>query len=252
MSSSASSMSLSRFYFQHFHVYVNISSDKKLLDEAYRLRYQVYCREHAFENPEQFSDGREYDADDKRSVHSLLVHSATGAVAGTVRLVLPVRPPPAHGGLPIDRLISDDVRGELDRLPRQTLAEVSRFAVSREFRQRLGDQKTLLGDFLPETIDHSNVHRRRIPNLCLGLIGALVHNSEDLGITHWCAEMEPTLLRMLRTLGIEFQPLGPLIDYHGLRQPCFIHVESMLDRVWAKRPDVYELFLDSAAAEQAL
>ena len=35
-----------------------------LLDEAYRLRYQVYCVENPFENPAEHSDGRERDADD--------------------------------------------------------------------------------------------------------------------------------------------------------------------------------------------
>src|SRR5579863_9500193 len=75
-----------------------------LLDAAFRLRYQVYCVENPFENAAEHSDGRERDADDDRSIHTLLVHRRTGIVAGTARVILPI-----HGGLlrplPIHRIL---------------------------------------------------------------------------------------------------------------------------------------------------
>src|SRR5690606_4423219 len=37
------------------------ASTPELLDAAYVLRYQVYCNEHAFENPAEHPDGREVD-----------------------------------------------------------------------------------------------------------------------------------------------------------------------------------------------
>jgi N-acyl amino acid synthase of PEP-CTERM/exosortase system len=51
--------------------------------------------------------------------------------------------------------------------------------------------------------------------------------------------MEPTLLRLLTRLGIHFDPIGPVIDYHGRRQPCFIPLETLLPRVKRERPDVW-------------
>ena len=50
------------------------ADDPERLDRVYRLRYQVYCLEHPFENADEHSDGRERDEDDDRSVHTLLVH----------------------------------------------------------------------------------------------------------------------------------------------------------------------------------
>lgn len=242
LSPKAPDTSLTHFYFQHFRVLRNVSSDRTLLDEVYRLRYQVYCREHPFENPNDFPDGREHDEYDQRAVHSLLLHAGSDAVAGTVRLVLPWRDgQKAVGKLPIEGLISETTQAEFNQLPRETLAEVSRFAISRVFRQRVSDRGYSMGGFLSESDSNQ---RRRIPHMCLGLIGALVHNTHQFGLTHWCAEMEPSLLRMLRLLGIEFRSLGPLIDYHGIRQPCFIDVDSMLRRVRVKRPDVYDLLTD--------
>src|SRR5947207_1152481 len=74
-------------YREHFEVVR--ASTPSLLDQAYRLRYQVYCIENPYENPDERADGREMDIYDDRSIHALLVHRRSGAVAGTVRVILP-------------------------------------------------------------------------------------------------------------------------------------------------------------------
>jgi len=67
------------FYNEHFDV---VRADTRaLLDQAYRLRYQVYCVENPFESPAEQVNGRETDLDDDRSVHALLVHRRSGAMA---------------------------------------------------------------------------------------------------------------------------------------------------------------------------
>jgi hypothetical protein len=43
----------------------------------------------------------------------------------------------------------------------------------------------------------------------LGLVQGLVRISQELGLTHWCAVMEPSLLRLLRRTAIHFEPLAP-------------------------------------------
>ena len=74
-------------YRRHFEVVRADTAD--LLDEAYRLRYQVYCLENRYENPDQQVHGRERDLYDDRSVHSLLIHRRSGLAAGTMRVILP-------------------------------------------------------------------------------------------------------------------------------------------------------------------
>jgi len=44
---------------------------------------------------------------------------------------------------------------------------------------------------------------------------------DQLRLTHWCAIMEPFLLRLLQMNAIHFIPVGPLVDYHGLGQPSY-------------------------------
>ena len=81
-------------------------------------------------------------------------------------------------------------------------------------------------------------------HLPLGLIRSCVEMSVREGITHWAAMMEPALLRLLTRLGIHFNPLGPLVDHHGRRQPCWVDLDVMLRRVFAERPDVWDVITD--------
>jgi N-acyl amino acid synthase of PEP-CTERM/exosortase system len=46
-------------YREHFEVVR--ASTSSLLDQVYRLRYQVYCVENSYEDPKQQMDGRERD-----------------------------------------------------------------------------------------------------------------------------------------------------------------------------------------------
>jgi N-acyl amino acid synthase of PEP-CTERM/exosortase system len=81
----------------HYGRYFDIvpAATPDLLERAYRMRYQVYCVEHAFLDPADHPGGLETDASDARAVHSLLVHRASGATCGAVRLILPDAARPA-------------------------------------------------------------------------------------------------------------------------------------------------------------
>jgi N-acyl amino acid synthase of PEP-CTERM/exosortase system len=124
-------------------------------------------------------------------------------------------------------------------LARGSIAEVSRFAISKDFRKRLEDVPSPTG--VGPQWHESGDERRRLPHLCVGLIQGLVYNSRLHGIDAWVAEMEPALLRMLRKLGIYFDNMGPRIEFHGKRQPCYTHLDRMLERTKVERPDIWAL-----------
>ena len=81
--------------------------------------------------------------------------------------------------------------------------------------------------------------------MSLGLIQSLVSMSVQHGITHWCALMEPKLLRMLAAMAIHFKPMGAPVEYHGLRQPCYCHVGTVLDRVRREQPMFWQILTDA-------
>lgn len=210
------------------------------LEQAYRLRYQVYCRERNFEAPEEYSHNLETDRYDSRSLHSLLVERSRGTTAGTVRLILPDPSAPLDS-FPIQRICSHPLLMERKLLLTNSAAEVSRFAVSKSIRKDLRESALEGGCRSGEHSAHSRILRFSIP---LGLMKATLHMSLENGITDWFAVMEPSLLRLLSGFGIYFKPIGPLVDYHGVRQPCHANVAALLERVRRECPEVWRFVVD--------
>jgi N-acyl amino acid synthase of PEP-CTERM/exosortase system len=208
-----------------------------LLDAVHALRYQVYCVEHPFERLSDHADGRETDSYDSHSAHAVLRYNPTGAVVGCVRLILP-QADRGVAALPIHELLTGEARARLERCDPTRTAEISRYAVSRMFRRRAGDDEypdVHMAD-LP-----ANEVRRLVPHVSLGLMRGISALAAAEGITTLCAAMAPALIRLFERLGAGFEPLGPVIDYHGPRQPCLADCEGLLAGLAARQSQYYEL-----------
>ena len=236
---STASRAARELYRQYFDTVIVSHNDAELRNEAFRLRFQVYCVENSYEDPAANADGLERDDYDERAVHCLLLHKGSRSWAGAVRLILPSVDNPDHS-FALQAVCNDPQISDSDRFPIKVMAEVSRFCISKDFRKRQGDW------LYPESNEAENHQdeRRIIPNMTLGLIEGLIKMSLDHGIFYWCAVMERPLLRLLSRLGIHFETVGPLVDYHGRRQPCMIELRKMLIRVQEERPDVWEILTD--------
>jgi N-acyl amino acid synthase of PEP-CTERM/exosortase system len=79
----------------------------------------------------------------------------------------------------------------------------------------------------------------------LGLLQDLLRQSIALELTHWAAVMEPKLLRMLAAMGVHTTPIGPLVSYHGLRQPCYCRISEMLEQLHHERPEHWLVLTDA-------
>ncbi|HUN43418.1 MAG TPA: PEP-CTERM/exosortase system-associated acyltransferase [Acetobacteraceae bacterium] len=184
--------------------------------EAFALRYQVYCIER---NYEPGYNGIEQDGYDDSAVHAVARWRQTGKVIGTVRLILP-NDPPGNDDFPMQRICDP---GVLDGLPRNTIGEVSRFALAKWMTQQM-----------------RRTSADTAPILRLALIRGAVWLSAEVGHTHWVAMMEHTLLRVLRATGIHFVPLGAAVDYHGLRQPAVAELVPTMARLAREQPVMWE------------
>ncbi len=241
---------LTESFSKHFKVTLVSKDDSELLAKSLRLRYQVYCKEKEFERPEDTSIELESDEFDEHSAHSLLFSRRTDSVVGTVRLILP-KPGRPDALFPIEQHCGnyfDKTKCDISSLPRDSLAEISRFAISKEFKKRLMDDKNTWGSDLlsaEQARDMAEMEQRIIPHITLGLFVAIVHMSAKHGITHWYAVMEPALRRLLKRFSIDFTAIGPMIDYHGKRQPCVAAVGEVLAKMEANCPDVWKLITDN-------
>lgn len=184
--------------------------------EAFQLRHQVYCLERGYE--EATAAGVEQDEFDGRAKHIIACDRRSGQVVGTVRLILPGRDR-SRDSMPMRRLCDPAL---LRHIPYASTAEVSRFAVSKVLRE------SGAGDSL----------------LRLGLVQGSVRVSREMGLTHWCAIMERSLLRLLRATAIRFDPVGPAVEHHGLRQPCVAHIGTVLADMETEQPGLWDLVTD--------
>lgn len=220
---------------------VSVGTDAGSIESAQRLRYDVYCREFRYEREEDCLGGREIDVYDTQADHCLIRHRSTGDVAGCLRLV---RDGPI-AELPIQRHAAGALVGAAthpDVVPSSQRCEISRIAVSAGFRRRAAEQESPLGADAPTAIEVPDA--RSFPLLAVALFMAarlmVLHRDSP----HVFAMMEPRLARMLARAGLDFQRLGPVIEYHGPRAAYYIqytrqaHEASML----SLRPDLLDLF----------
>ena len=190
--------------------------DRDLLRQAYQLRHQVYCVERRFEAGK---NGIERDEYDSFARHAVVRWQHTGEVVGTVRLILP-KTPAGGDDFPLQHVCDPTV---LRGLPRATIGEVSRFALAKQMMRQVRCMSATTCSLLR-----------------LALIQGAVWLSAEAGHTHWLAVMEPTLLRLLRATGLHFVPLGPMVDYHGLRQPSVAELVPTLARLAEEQPAVWD------------
>ncbi len=231
-------------------------SDEKGLRDVYKLRYKVYCREWGFENPDKYPDGIETDVFDKYSDHFALKDSA-GKLAGSIRLILN-----SPEGFPIERYCQ--INENKNELERKSLSEISRLVISKEYRSRAEDryiygpdeERRSIGSFhntgaVYRRRSHDRYRqgalegksamqdRRQKHEAAECLFKAIYQHSKRKRITHWYAVMTKGLYILLSRLGIAFQAVGDLVDYHGIRTPYLGDIEKIEQEVSIKNQELY-------------
>jgi N-acyl-L-homoserine lactone synthetase len=180
-----------------------IDDDPRLLDQSYRLRYQVYCVERGFLDATDYPDGREVDEFDTHSVHLGLL-DADGNVIGTARLIKP-----NPHGFPMFRHCAFFPEVMPPDAPHVAPVEVSRLAISRRYMR----------------------YRRRSEPLC-DLVKAMVVGARRVGANHLIAASEAALARRLVQFGFPYRIGGPTADYYGPVAACLMNLDE-LDEVVA-------------------
>lgn len=221
-----------------------IGSAPEIVQFAQRLRYQVYCREFGFEREQDCPGGLEQDEYDRQAHHCLIRHRASGATAGCLRLVH-LDNPIISPELPVQRHCAEALVGATvrpDSLPHTELCEISRIAISATFRRRASEAQSPLGNV--DTAAQEALEARSFPLLAVALFMAARAMVLKVKKPHVFAMMEPRLARMLERSGLDFQQVGPVVDYHGLRAAYYLHYsqqthQASLDPL---RGELLELF----------
>jgi N-acyl-L-homoserine lactone synthetase len=183
----------------HSELYFKIAETELELQNCYRMRYQVYCKEKHWLSAGNYSNNMETDEYDDKAIN-IIAYNEEFKPVGTMRILkekefnkLPFYDHPGFKG---------------KRLNLPNLAELSRFIVTAE-----KDRYYILK----------------------GLIRMIYQTSKKQGIDHWVFVSEPGLVRFLERFKYYFEPVCIPAKYYGgftLAALCDI---KKTEAIWRKR-----------------
>jgi N-acyl-L-homoserine lactone synthetase len=180
----------------------SIDGDPVLMDQSFRLRYQVYCLERHYLNPDHYPEQREMDEFDGCSVHVGAVDE-DGELAGTARLIQ-ANP----RGFPMFRYCAFAPDVHTLEQPGTVAVEVSRVSISRAYVRR---------------------ERRRRSEPFLTLVKAIMQGAKRAGATHLIGATDAAFHRWLVHYGLPYRKAGPEVDYYGPVAPCIMSLHELDD-----------------------
>ncbi|NBQ67805.1 MAG: PEP-CTERM/exosortase system-associated acyltransferase [Nitrosomonadaceae bacterium] len=237
--------------FQKFFEIV-VADTTEMLEQAYKIRYQVFCVEHNFLDASLYPDKLEKDDYDNHSSHVLLRYRPTGDFIGTVRLILPDVSKPEKL-LPVELYSqTDPALCDIKSLPRQQTAEISRFLVMSQFDRRKDERRkegrrkesAEIDSDKRTPQDRRSSDRRSGLSIGLVLMSGVMRMSVKYNIRHWLSVAEPALNKLMGFYGLNFNPIGPPVNYHGMRRPYYVKVEDALEKMYKEHHDAWEVVTD--------
>lgn len=230
-------------YWRSFEV-INAQTDE-LKERAFRLRYDVFCKENRFEESAEDAAELEKDSFDPKALHFLLVHRDSGEDAGTVRILLPNEAAPLQS-FPLQN-ICDHPLLTLDHKV-LGLAELSRLCMAKRFRRRPLDGRILPAYYETEAEDAEKglgrYFRRRIPYAPLGLLRSAFETALEFNIPDMVTAMDPTHFRSMKRIGLSYRVLGPRVNFHGGQQPIVFNIKNVLDNMAMENSECWEIVSD--------
>ena len=215
----------------HFSTYLTpmIACEAALKHEVFKIRHSVYCDELGFEKPNQLEE--EKDEFDDYAQYCLIHHDKSQLFAGTVRIVTPKE---STHLLPIEKYCVNSITNKAlapSQFNREDVCEVSRLAVPQMFRRRQIDKFQGAGVGVINQSTYSETELRCFPFIAVGLYLAAASMALENQIKHAYVMMEPRLARSMSFVGIKFEQIGPVINYHGKRAPYYINQSLLNDNL---------------------
>ncbi|MCC2618214.1 PEP-CTERM/exosortase system-associated acyltransferase [Aestuariibacter halophilus] len=206
-------------HFMHYFEPIPVT-DSHQQQQCYALRHQVYCHELGFE-PRR-DNGEESDSYDEYARSVMVNHAPSGQLAGCIRIICPDNDQQL---LPLERLYAA-TEGALSiqpsTLPRDSICELSRIAISPLFRRRTADSHPGAATGVIDASAYGDLEVRCFPLLAMGLYLSAVAQCCQLKRQHAFAMMEQSLVSSVEQAGLTLEQIGEWRDYHGQRAPFLI------------------------------
>lgn len=226
-----------------FFNFFEVTRGNKRYKEYLHLRHDVFVEELHCINPQEASQAQHIETDmfDPYSRHLIAEHKSSGETAACARLILP-----NPNGLNTEARYSIEEHPFPDQ-NRENTGEISRMAISLDFRRRKEDDSTLIsGDpnreiGEPEKKNKAKAKKGRNhqPELVLGMYREIYYLAQKEGIHYCIAAMDKRFSRLLIRIGYPFRQIGPENkNLVPVRQPFIISQAEMEKKLDQLHPDV--------------
>jgi N-acyl amino acid synthase of PEP-CTERM/exosortase system len=210
--------------------------------QVFQIRYDVYCEENGLIDPKDKRRKLERDVYDENAAHALLIHRPSGRAVGTVRTIFPDENCLLQS-FPLQEVCDHPFLLQKDRM--ETICEVSRLCMIKDFRRRERDGKILPAYYSPDDNKNENVlFRRVIPYAPLGLLQASFDAALSARVVDCISVFDFEQLHALEMIGLKYRILGPQIGYMGQRQPIVFNIKNALDNMAIKDKASWEIVSD--------
>ncbi|SEQ36001.1 N-acyl amino acid synthase, PEP-CTERM/exosortase system-associated [Nitrosomonas ureae] len=75
-------------------------------------------------------------------------------------------------------------------------------------------------------------------------MAGVMRMSVKYNIRHWLSVADPALNKLMGFYGLNFNPIGPPVNYHGIRRPYYVKVEDALEKMYNEHRDAWEVVTD--------
>lgn len=209
----------------------------QLLEQAHRLRYQVFCIENkGYEDPAMHPDKIESDSYDAHSQHVLLIYKPTQTALGTVRNIFINERCPEQS-FPLQNLCSSSLLHDESYVRKG--CEISRLCISREERLKIKDDLASAPHHIGLT--DPSLTRLALALAPIGLIRGCFEMALSKNILNCYGIMEPNHLQKLVKAGLVHKKLGANIDYHGERTPFIMNILETFDHAARNHRDIWNI-----------
>jgi len=197
-----------------------VADSPELLDQIFRLRYEIYVEECKFIHKDTCPEGKETDKFDPYSIHFAALDQNENLV-GALRLVVD-----SPFGFPLEEKADYSLPLEKHNFFRNNIAEISRLVISKKYRCGLWskNRKTFVRKHFRDGLKE---FKSKISPILFGLYDVGYRVCKERDITYWIAAMEHSLLRLVKENGFIFYSLGEPIEYYGKVLPCISLLEEI-------------------------
>lgn len=208
-----------------------------------RIRYQVFCLDRGFEDPEAFSAARETDAWDEQSAHFIVQSRETNLWVAATRVVLPgsgcLLPADAIDALHRDRL----------KDPAAPIAEISRFCIIRNRPAEAGEVDPHEGALVAVPAwGIGPVGKTERFEVTVGMIRTFIVFLLKRNFAYAVMLVTDAFARLLRKLGFVTRQVGPATEHRGVRIAYEIDLRATAILMAKKSSSVRDMFRSSKRA----